>query len=153
MDVGFMNENLPRGEDNEYNYRILEKGYKVLFDPNIISIYYARKTAKESALQMYANGISIGKLIKINYKIINIRHIVPFLFVISLMVFFIFGLLFTFFNFLFLFVILSYVLINLTSSIVISYKNGSKFLFVLPFLFTIVHFCYGIGTFVGLVKK
>ena len=45
-EVGIMNPNLPRGEDNEYNTRILQSGYKILFDPRIVAIYYARPDLK-----------------------------------------------------------------------------------------------------------
>ena len=60
--IGGMREDLPRGEDNEYNSRIRKAGYKIFFDPNIISSYFARPTLGASCKQMYANGNSIGYL-------------------------------------------------------------------------------------------
>lgn len=44
-----MREDLPRGEDNEYNSRIRKAGFQVYFNPDIISSYYARPTLKHHA--------------------------------------------------------------------------------------------------------
>ena len=81
--IGGMREDLPRGEDNEYNSRIRKAGYKIFFDPNIISSYFARPTLGASCKQMYANGNSIGYLYYIDREAIGIRHLVPLLFVVS----------------------------------------------------------------------
>lgn len=81
--IGGMREDLPRGEDNEYNSRIRKAGYKIFFDPNIISSYFARPTLGASCKQMYANGNSIGYLCYIDREAIGIRHLVPLLFVVS----------------------------------------------------------------------
>ena len=84
-DVGGMNEALPRGEDNEYNFRIRERGYKIWLDPQIVATYYARDTIKGSMKQMYANGYSIGKLLRMNPRIVSLRHLVPMAFVASIL--------------------------------------------------------------------
>lgn len=81
--IGGMREDLPRGEDNEYNSRIRKAGYKIFFDPNIISSYFARPTLGASCKQMYANGNSIGYLYYIDREAIGIRHLIPLLFVVS----------------------------------------------------------------------
>ena len=79
-EIGGMNPKLPRGEDNEYNRRILDAGYKILFDPRIIATYYARPDLKSMLKQMYANGFSIGVLLHCYRSAVGIRHLIPFLF-------------------------------------------------------------------------
>lgn len=151
--VGKMNEALPRGEDNEYNFRIIKSGYKIYFDPRIVSTYFARKTIKSSAKQMYSNGVSIGKLVTINYKIINFRHIVPFTFVLSLFILLMLSNVHILFLFLALLEIALYIVMNLFFSFRLALKHGFKYFIVLPILFSVVHFSYGIGTLVGIFKK
>ena len=82
--IGGMREDLIRGEDNEFNFRIRNAGYEIFFDPNIVCTYYARATMKGSVKQMYANGKSIGHLLRIDRRIISLRHFVPFLFTLSI---------------------------------------------------------------------
>lgn len=79
--VGGMDERLARGEDNEYNARIRRWGYKIYFDPAIRSAYYARPTLMASVKQMFANGKSVAKLVKMPGRLVGVRHLVPLLFV------------------------------------------------------------------------
>ena len=82
--VGPMNERLARGEDNEYNARIRDAGYQILFDPAIKCRYYARPTFVSSVKQMYANGLSIGKLLVHFHRAVGLRHMIPMFFLLSL---------------------------------------------------------------------
>ena len=82
--VGGMREDLPRAEDNEYNSRIRKAGYKVFFNPEIVSSYYARPTLKASCRQMYANGESIGHLFYVDRDSIGLRHMIPLIFVVGI---------------------------------------------------------------------
>ena len=84
-EIGGMREDLARAEDNEYVSRIRQAGYKVYLDPSIVSTYYARDTFGGIVKQMYANGMSIGQLFYIDHKAIGLRHLVPLVFVVSLL--------------------------------------------------------------------
>lgn len=82
--IGGMRDDLPRGEDNEFNSRIKRAGYSIYFDPAIECIYYARPTLKASCRQMYANGESIGHLFYVDRDSIGLRHMIPLIFVIGI---------------------------------------------------------------------
>lgn len=54
--VGFQDENLFRGEDVDYNWRILQLGYKIRFDPSIKVYHHHRPTFHSFINQHYMYG-------------------------------------------------------------------------------------------------
>lgn len=152
-EVGGMNERLDRGEDNEYNCRIRKAGYLIYFNPQIKSFYFARKSLCSSMKQMYSNGYSIGRLLFIDYHSVSLRHLVPFFFVISLLI----ASMFSFFSVegrIVLGAIMAcYILTDLLASVIASVKFGLKNLLVLPFFFFVIHVAYGLGTIIAILKK
>ena len=58
--VGLFNEMLLRTEDNEMHYRIRKAGYRLCYDPEIVSYQYARSSLKRMLKQKYGNGYWIG---------------------------------------------------------------------------------------------
>lgn len=150
--IGGMREDLPRAEDNEYTSRIRKAGYKILLDPDIVSTYYVRGTFGGLIKQMYTNGISIGHLFYIDKAAIGIRHFVPFVFVMSLIVFFISGIFWRPARFIILSILVTYLACSVFASIIQCNKHGWECLFILPLLFFCVHVSYGGGTLIGLIK-
>mgnify|MGYP004468928429 FL=1 len=149
--IGGMREDLPRGEDNEYNSRIRKAGYKIFFDPNIISSYFARPTLGASCKQMYANGNSIGYLYYIDREAIGIRHLVPLLFVISGLFSIIISVLWSPFCYVFCGGLALYLIADAIASIM-GAKDNVKCTLPLFILFFCVHVSYGMGTIAGLIK-
>lgn len=149
--IGGMREDLPRGEDNEYNSRIRKAGYKIFFDPNIISNYFARPTLGASCKQMYANGNSIGYLYYIDREAIGIRHLVPLLFVISGLFSIIISVLWSPFCYVFCGGLALYLIADAIASIM-GAKDNVKCTLPLFILFFCVHVSYGMGTIAGLIK-
>lgn len=149
--IGGMREDLPRGEDNEYNSRIRKAGYKIFFDPNIISSYFARPTLGASCKQMYANGNSIGYLYYIDREAIGIRHLVPLLFVVSGLFCIIISVLWSPFCYVFCGGLALYLIADAMASIM-GAKENVKCTLPLFILFFCVHVSYGIGTIAGLIK-
>ena len=151
--IGGMREDLIRGEDNEFNFRIRNAGYEIFFDPNIVCTYYARATMKESIKQKYANGKSIGHLLRIDRRIISLRHFVPFLFTLSIISSFVLSFVIKWFACFLCLIFVVYFFADILASICMAYKNGRKFFLPLLVLFFMVHISYGWGTIIGIVKK
>lgn len=149
--IGGMREDLPRGEDNEYNSRIRKAGYKIFFDPNIISSYFARPTLGASCKQMYANGNSIGYLYYIDREAIGIRHLIPLLFVVSGLFSIIISVLWSPFCYVFCGGLALYLIADAMASIM-GAKDNVKCTLPLFILFFCVHVSYGMGTIAGLIK-
>lgn len=150
-EIGGMREDLPRGEDNEYNSRIRKAGYKIFFDPNITSSYFARPTLGASCKQMYANGNSIGYLYYIDREAIGIRHLVPLLFVVSGLFCIIISVLWSPFCYVFCGGLALYLIADAIASIM-GAKDNVKCTLPLFILFFCVHVSYGMGTIAGLIK-
>lgn len=148
-EIGGMREDLPRGEDNEFNSRIKKAGYNIYFDPSIECIYYARPTLKASCKQMYANGESIGHLFYVDRESIGLRHLVPLLFVAGIIC----GMLLSFVWLPFFFALLAglclYFTCDLLASVFAAKEYGWKYLLPLFIMFFCVHISYGWGTIVG----
>lgn len=151
--IGGMREDLARGEDNEYNSRIKKAGYKIYFDPQIESTYYARDTVRGCVKQMYTNGISIGKLLYIDRASVSLRHLVPLAFVLSLIICAVGAFFWIPFQWLLITALGLYVLADFVATFMACKKNGIRFAFVLPWFFFCVHVAYGWGTLEGILRK
>lgn len=147
--IGGMREDLPRGEDNEYNSRIHKSGYDIYFDPQIECVYYARPTLKASCKQMFANGESIGHLFYVDRESVGLRHLVPLLFVLAIIVGGIGSLIWRPIFYIWLAGLGMYFLCDLAASMMAAKKHGWKYFFPLFLMFFLVHISYGVGTIKG----
>jgi len=149
--IGGMNEILFRGEDNEYNARIHSQGYTVFFDPQIRCTYFCRSNLMACLQQMYANGLSIGLLMRYAPYGIGLRHMVPAAFLLSLIV----GIVLLFFPYGWIFlstVLLAYLIASTTAAFLAGLKFGMLYFWILPFLFFTNHIAYGAGTIIGTIR-
>lgn len=147
--VGLYNENLVRTEDNEIHYRMKKKGFKFLFNPDIVSYRFCRNNLKGLMRQKFLNGYWVGLTIGIAPRAFSLFYIVPFVFVITLVA----TLLLYSLSPWPIIILLSIYTIVLLMSMVIAIC-GSKFYFAilsLPFIIAGLHLCYGIGTLKGLL--
>ena len=175
--VGGFNENLVRTEDNEIHYRMREAGFKICFDPQIISYQHIRSSLPKMLKQKYANGYWIGVTSKVCPECLSVYHFVPFAFVsaiglsgITMAVvklarkcslikkFFgkaLDGIMKTF-KLLTGIMWGAYGVLAAVMSVMASVKAGdkrNKTNAALPGLFLLLHLSYGIGTVAGILKK
>lgn len=150
-DIGGYDERLVRTEDNEIHYRMKKKGYKFYFSPNIKSERFSRSSLKKLLKQKYLNGYWIGLTLGVSPKCFSKYHLTPLLFIISIIIA-------TIINIrgysLFLKIILaSYIIALLAISLSSNLnKKLSIYNIFLPLILILIHFSYGIGTFIGLLK-
>ena len=152
-EIGGMREDLARGEDNEYNSRIHKAGYKVYLNPEVVCTYFSRDTIRANMKQMYANGVSIGKLLYIDRASVGLRHLVPLAFVLSLVGSLIVGCIYTPMFLLFALIIGLYALAAIAATVSACMKFGWKYCLSLPLMFFLVHVSYGWGTIIGILKR
>lgn len=150
-EIGGMREDLARGEDNEYNSRIHKAGYKVYLNPEVVCTYYSRDTIRANMKQMYANGVSIGKLLYIDKASVGLRHLVPLVFTLSLIVSLILGCFYSPFFILFALIIGLYAIAAIIATLSACVKFGWKYVLTLPLMFFLVHISYGLGTINGIL--
>jgi cellulose synthase/poly-beta-1,6-N-acetylglucosamine synthase-like glycosyltransferase len=152
--IGLFNQNLVRGQDMEFNLRLKKAGGKILLVPDIVSYYYARSDVKSFWTHNWNNGIwAILPFQHSPIMPVSLRHLVPLIFVISLIGSAILGVFVKPFFWLFLAILGSYVLANLGASFQIAWREKDpKYLVVMPFFFGMLHFGYGLGSFWGVLK-
>jgi cellulose synthase/poly-beta-1,6-N-acetylglucosamine synthase-like glycosyltransferase len=152
--VGLFNENLVRGQDMEFNFRLKKAGGKTLLVPDIISYYYARSDLKSFWKHNWANGVwAILPFLYSPIIPVSWRHLVPVTFVVSLLITVVLGLLWVPFFWLFLTILGSYVLVSLAASFQIAWReHDPRYLILMPFVFGMLHFGYGLGSLWGAIK-
>lgn len=149
--VGYFNENLVRTQDNDLHRRMRDLGLKFYLDPEIHSYYYARNTTKELCRQQFLNG----KWTMINFRSrpgnMSIRHFVPFLFDISIIV----ALILVLLDWRFSVIAPGLLAMHFICGTYFGVKrsNSADHRIKLPFIFLIIHLCYGFGSICGIFHK
>jgi succinoglycan biosynthesis protein ExoA len=75
--LGGLAEDIDRGEDDEFNYRLTESGGRILLSPSIRSTYYCRSTYGELAGQYWGYGLAKAKVLQRHPRRLHWRHLVP----------------------------------------------------------------------------
>lgn len=165
--VGFFNEDLIRGQDMEFSLRLKKAGMKILLVPDIVSYYYARSDFKSFCKHNWRNGVwAILPFKYTNIMPVSLRHLVPLIFVLSLIGTLglwsllslvgssgFLGLLSSLCLWLFFLIVGVYLLTNIyfSSKITLKEKNF-KYLLIMPIVFATLHIGYGLGSVFGVVK-
>ncbi|EIJ43263.1 glycosyl transferase [Beggiatoa alba B18LD] len=82
--IGNYDEALIGAEDDELNYRLIKQGGKIYLSATIQSFYYPRDSLKKLWLQYFQYGQGKYGVIRKHTLPTSIRHLVPALFVLSL---------------------------------------------------------------------
>jgi glycosyltransferase involved in cell wall biosynthesis len=145
---GYYDERLTRNQDYELNYRIRKNGGRIYLNSDIKLIYYCRNTILGIIKQSYENGKWNVITSKLCPGSMSIRHFVPLIFMLSLIILPIFALVYPIFARLLLLELSLYFLLDTIFSIKIASKT--KQVPILIFLFPLFHLSYGFGSLMGL---
>ena len=148
--VGLYDERLLRTEDNNYNWRIRQAGYKICFEPRIKSKQQIRSSLPKMLKQKNGNGYWIGYTLGITPECISLFQLIPMLFVLGSVICAVlaaFGL--SIFGAL---MWGAYTLCSLVFSIkaIIDAPRVYIHHLLMPLVFLLMHFSYGIGTIKGI---
>ena len=149
-EVGFFNEKYARNQDLQMHSRIRKAGGTFYFNPEIMCEYYARNTLKKMVKQAFGNGKWNMVLLKEDRSGLSVRHLVPFAFVVFLIVSTIGGFFYKPIWIIELCILVLYFTLGLGFGI----KAKAKGLEIIemPFLFFLLHTSYGIGYLSGIVN-
>ena len=149
-EVGYFNERYARNQDLQMHSRIRRHGGRFYFNPEIQSEYYARNTTIKMIRQAFGNGKWNMVLLKEDPSGLSIRHLVPFAFVLFLILTTILGIVFRPIWILEVGVLLLYFALGF----VFGLKAGATGIEIIemPGLFFLLHCAYGIGYIAGLTK-
>ncbi len=151
--VGRFNEALTRSQDMEFNLRLARAGGKILLAPDITSDYYPRATLGAFLKHNVADGVWAILPMKFGAARFKTRHLIPLLFVASIVVSTLSSLTFP----PLLYVALGVLALYAATSIYFAMKIAAaeKDLALVPSLiaaFAARHFGYGVGSLVGLTR-
>ena len=149
--VGYFNEQYVRNQDIELHSRIREAGGRFFFNPEIHCVYYSRNTVKKLIKQAWGNGKWNMVLLKNQASAVRLRHLIPFVFVLFLMVTTVLGFIWACFWLLELGVIILHIILG----IIFGIKKTKKIseIIKMPFLFMMLHVSYGMGYLEGVFTK
>ncbi len=151
-DAGGYDEELVRNQDDEYNYRLRERGYRILLAADVRSRYYSRSTITSLRRQYFQYGFWKVRVLQKHPRQMSLRQFVPVLLVAAI----IFSLLAAFLHPIGLILLGlslgSYVLANFAASTITASQHGWSNLWLLPLGFGSIHFSYGLGFLAGLFK-
>lgn len=142
-EIGYFDERLIRNQDDEFHYRARSCGKKIYLSSEIISYYYPRKTFIGLFKQYFQYGLFKPLVLKKIKSEIKVRHLIPAIFSLYIILL----------PFLFLYnkFFLTPLLIYLIIDFIFTTKNIGSFkqkLFVFA-IFPIIHFAYGFGSILG----
>lgn len=155
---GLFDERLVRNEDNEINYRIRKGGGKVYIDADLAIGYYCRDTIAKLMKMGMDNGMWNMVSLKLCPESMGLRHFVPFMFLLSLMVgiplaiFIPASVIGTIIRLLFLLELICYFALLAFVAGGIAKEKGMKYFFTELLLFPLFHISYGFGTLCGIFK-
>ncbi|MDF1520880.1 MAG: glycosyltransferase family 2 protein [Brevefilum sp.] len=151
--VGMFDESLLTNEDYEFNTRIRQSGGKIWLDPEIRSVYYARKDLKALARQYWRYGYWKWHMLRRYPDTLRLRQALPPLFILTLVLLLV---LFPFvslpFNYLLIGLISIYILILLLAALQLFIKHKDPELIVgVPLAIACMHFAWGSGFLWGVI--
>lgn len=150
--VGLYDEEMYCNEDDEYNYRLRKLGMRLLLANDIKSRYYCRSSFISLWKQYFKYGFWKVRVLQKHPLQMRPRQFIPPIFILGLIGSLVFSLTTSLGWVFFAIILISYLLSDLTASLLISMKEGWKYLVILPITFPVLHFSYGIGFLSGLLK-
>lgn len=151
--IGGYDERLVRNQDIELNKRILSGGGKIFLVPDTYFVYYSRENLKDFMKNNYLNGLWNILTCKYTKKFtcLSFRHFIPLAFLLSIILPAILSIFYWKFAIISLIIFLIYLFVIIIVSIKI-YDNDTN-LINLIMSFIALHFSYGLGSFMGIIKS
>jgi succinoglycan biosynthesis protein ExoA len=149
--IGFFDEEMLRNQDDEWNYRLIKNGGRILLSPRIRSLYTVRSSLNSLWKQYFDYGLWKVRVLQKHHHQMRVTQFVPPLFVLAIIMFLFAA---AFFNLWGPLIVLTgaYIAANFFVSAGIAYSNGWEKLFMLPVVFAVLHLSYGSGFLAGMFK-
>lgn len=150
--VGCFDSELIRNQDDELNLRIIKCGGKIWQSKKIKSVYYPRSSLMALFKQYMQYGYWKVRVIQKHKIPASFRHLVPAVFVGTLLILMVFSLFYQTAMFCFYGIALLYGAVNLAAAVFSCQKKEKiKYLPLLPLVFALYHIGYGVGFLLGLL--
>ncbi len=150
--VGLFDEELVRNQDDEFNQRLIQGGGRILLVPDAQIDYYARDSVRNVARMYYQYGFFKPLAIRKLGRVGTFRQAVPGGLVASLAILLALSPWFFLARAAFVSLFLVYGAAIGISSLHAGRRHGVRVSAALLFVFPVIHFSYGIGSILGLVR-
>tara|TARA_Y200000002_G_scaffold55039_1_gene40411 strand:- start:1443 stop:2489 length:1047 start_codon:yes stop_codon:yes gene_type:complete len=150
LQIGGMDEELIKNQDDEFNFRLTQNGGKIWFDPSIKSKYFSRNTLIKLFKQYFFYGFYKVRVFQKRGGLASIRQLIPPIFILSLLLTIVIKII-TNNSIYFISIFGLYVCIGFVFSLV-SIKNKKENYLSIPILqysYLILHSSYGLGFIIG----
>jgi len=146
--IGYFDEDLIRNQDDEFNFRLLQNGFKIYLNSNIKSKYYVRASFRKLYKQYYQYGYWKVYVNKKHKAVTSVRQLVPLFFVLFLFL----GLTLSFLHWVLGTLFSLGVLAYIGLAIVFASQKSTSFEKItgIAYTFFLLHFSYGLGYLVGI---
>jgi len=143
--VGPFDEELVRNQDDEFNFRLLRAGARVLLVPGVFCYYYARRSLHQLARMFYQYGF-FKPLVALKIgRIMTLRQVVPALFVLCVGLASLGAPWFPLARTFGAVVLGSYLAVNAGCALVVGRRHGAAVGLAVVGVFPVVHLSYGVG--------
>lgn len=150
--VGMFDETLLTNEDYEFNVRIRQNGGRIWLDPEIRSVYYARKDLKALSRQYWRYGYWKWQMLRRYPETLRLRQALPPLFIISLVILLLSSLFLPLAFFTLVGMVIIYVTFLFLAGLQLSLKHKDPVLFLgVPLAIASMHFSWGSGFIWGII--
>ncbi|OLC29734.1 MAG: hypothetical protein AUH31_06165 [Armatimonadetes bacterium 13_1_40CM_64_14] len=148
--IGMFDEELVRNQDDEFNFRLLNRGGRILLLPSVTCSYYTRGSLRQIARMFYQYGYFKPLVARKAGRIMTVRQLIPALFIVSLATSGLLSLVAPAARVLAAAVSGSYVVVVIAAAARAARRHGIQCALVLAAAFLVVHVSYGVGFLSGL---
>lgn len=150
--IGVFNETLPRNQDNELNARVTASGFRIYFDPRLSTEYVIKTDWTTFLKRAVMFGLNHPRTWSVNPKSFKLRHVIPAMFALYLLVLAAILLVVRFPLAWFAAIPLAiYFVLLIVAGLSISRREGIAVGLATVPVFSSYHLAYGFGTLAGLL--
>src|SRR3954470_23961847 len=143
--VGLFDEELIRNQDDEFNFRLITRGGRVLLLPDVVCRYFARQSFRQLARMYFQYGYFKPLVVRKVGRVMTVRQLIPAMLVASLSTSAALALWIPPARYLFAAVAGSYALLIVVFAAAAVRTHGLRCAAALTAVFPILHFSYGSG--------
>lgn len=150
--IGLFDEEMVRDQDDEFNYRLLKHGGRILLSPHIRSRYTVRGTPRALWRQYFQYGYWKVRVLQKHPRQMRPRQFAPPAFVGALLTTAVVGLFHRLGRYGLAALGGLYLLANLAATAWTAVRRSGRYVLLLPLVYAILHVGYGLGFLLGLIK-
>src|SRR5207302_11075992 len=150
--LGMFDEELVRDQDEEFSFRVLRAGGRILLVPGVVCSYYARRSLRQLGRMFYQYGL-FKPLVAVKVgRIMTLRQVVPAAVVLSVLLTLVAAPWIAAARSLAALILGTCLAVNAGCALVLGWRHGARVGLAAAGVFAVVHVCYGCGFLRGVLE-